>query len=139
MITKIEVIKVIYDCYERFYKFQLVDNREIFIAHGIDTEYIQSGSKLYTNPEVRLAELSIEWVLAVEKINNNTDDKFIQTIKDSTHVECIGKIIEIISSESLTLEIENYGLFLVILEYNESFLQIGDKIKFRGDLKIEFL
>jgi hypothetical protein len=131
--------KVEYDGYERQYKIDLPDKNLTLWAHGIVYDcYIESGVEVFDSTEIQHADLIVEWVTSVNIVDEKILIGFKQDINESSHITCVGLIEEVIDNFCIKCNIGDLGIVTVELEFGYNSSKVNQKIRFTGNLGVEF-
>jgi hypothetical protein len=138
---KIEITDVIYDGYERLYRFFINSRSGIALwGHGLNhEEYIESGSRQYKVPEQKTVELRIDWVNTVVPVYEDAVIGVFQEIGESSHIKCIGIVERILNGDSFLCNAGEFGNITVELETAVSEIQENMLVEFSGNLEVEFI
>lgn len=138
---KIEITDVIYDGYERLYRFFIHSRSKIALwGHGLNhEEYIESGSHQYKVPERKTVELRIEWVNTVVPVYEDAALGVFQEVGESSHIKCIGIVERILNDDSFLCNVGEFGSITVELETSANEIQEKMVVEFSGNLEVEFV
>lgn len=130
------------DGYERYINIWC-DGKEIgsIWVYFVDENYVESSiDKSSINVGDRLDfKLHIDLVCCYKKVRDNCKPYLKQPIDESSHVEAVAIVSQIIDDYTALCNIGMLDEIIIEFESNVSHLQKGDVIKFNGNLKIEVI
>lgn len=100
-------------------------------------KYVESGSRQYDSDKKVEASFSIELVMDLKIAIESKSLIAIQEIENSSHIECVGIVKNMISVDSIMCEVAILGDVIVELEKPNSEIQEGMFVEFTGNLELE--
>jgi hypothetical protein len=136
---KARINEMKYDGYERLYLLELIESNSKVWAYGLEHDnYVESGFEIMEEIVEKECDFSIEWVNKIILAHFDFDE-IVQDKLGSSHTACNFTVSKVIDSDSFECFSESLGTVVVELENDVNFLEVGSKVSFTGNLRVDFI